>query len=145
MNNLNQNNNLRKIIQILTDDNYAEWKLRMIICLKQRRLYQYCIKECIPSDCEMRTPTVKEKVVEANVEACGIITNFMDSRTFVALVTLEEIKQNSFQLWKQVNERLASSSFNSKARIWSKFQNLTYEDNLKDFIANARKCLRDIS
>ncbi|MBW0482597.1 hypothetical protein O181_022312 [Austropuccinia psidii MF-1] len=145
MNSLDQNNNLRKIIPILTDDNYSEWKLRMIICLKQRRLYQYCIKECIPGDGETQTPTVEAKVVDANVEACGIITNFMDSRTFAALVTSEEITQNSFQLWKKVNERFASSSFNSKARIWSKFQKLTYEDNLKEFIANTRKCLSDIA
>ncbi|MBW0550591.1 hypothetical protein O181_090306 [Austropuccinia psidii MF-1] len=145
MNNLDQNNDLRKIIPILTDDNYSEWKLRMIICSKQRRLYQYCIKECIPGDGETRTPTVEAKVVDANVEACGIITNSMDSRTFAALVTSEEITQNIFQLWKKVNKRFASSSFNSKARIWSKFQKLTYEDNLKEFIANTRKCLSNIS
>ncbi|MBW0476696.1 hypothetical protein O181_016411 [Austropuccinia psidii MF-1] len=90
-------------------------------------------------------PTVEAKFVDANVEACGIITNFMDSRTFVALFILEEITQNSFQLWKKVNKRFASSSFNSKARIWSKFQKLTYEDNLKEFITNTRKCLRNIA
>ncbi|MBW0497617.1 hypothetical protein O181_037332 [Austropuccinia psidii MF-1] len=145
MNNLDQNNDLRKIIPILTDENYSEWKLRMIICLKQRRLYQYCVKECIPGDGETRTPTVEAKVVDANVEACGIITNFMDSRTFAAPVTSEEITQNSYQLWKKVNEQFASSSFNSKARIWSKFQRLTYKDNLKEFIANTRKCLSDIA
>ncbi|MBW0472443.1 hypothetical protein O181_012158 [Austropuccinia psidii MF-1] len=66
----------------------------------------------------MQTPTVEAKVVDSNVEACGIITNFMHSRTFAALVTSEEITQNSFQLWKKVNERFASSSFNSKAIIW---------------------------
>ncbi|MBW0576079.1 hypothetical protein O181_115794 [Austropuccinia psidii MF-1] len=145
MNNLDQNNDLRKTIPILTDDNYSEWKLRMIICLKQRKLYQYCVKECVPGDGETRTPAVEAKIVDANVEACGIITNFMDSRTFAALVTSEEITQNSFCLWKKVNERFSSSSFNSKARIWSKFQKLAYEDNLKEFIANTRKCLSDIA
>ncbi|MBW0484238.1 hypothetical protein O181_023953 [Austropuccinia psidii MF-1] len=145
MNNIDQNNNICKIIPILTDDNYSERKLRMIICLKQRRLYQSCIKKCIPGDGEMRTPPVEAKVVDANVEACGIITNFMDSRTFSALVTSEEITQNSFQLWKKVNERFASSSFNIKARIWCRFQKLTYEDNPKEFIANTRKCLGNIA
>ncbi|MBW0498007.1 hypothetical protein O181_037722 [Austropuccinia psidii MF-1] len=112
----------------------------MIICLNKRRLYKYCVKECIPGDGETQTPTV-----EANVEACGIITNFMYSRTFAAIVTSEEITQNSYQLWKKVNERFASSSFNSKERIWSKFQKLTYEDNLKEFIANTRKCLSNMA
>ncbi|MBW0512110.1 hypothetical protein O181_051825 [Austropuccinia psidii MF-1] len=69
----------------------------------------------------------------------------MDSRTFVALVTSEEITQNSYQLWKKVNEQFAFSFFNSKARIWSKLQKLTYEDNLKEFIANTRQCLSDIA
>ncbi|MBW0572180.1 hypothetical protein O181_111895 [Austropuccinia psidii MF-1] len=145
MNNLDQNKNLQKIIPILTDYNYSEWELRMIICLKQRRLYQYCVKECIPSDGETQMPTVEAKFLDANVEFCGIITNFMDSRTFAALVTSEEITQNSYQLWRKLNDQFASSSFNIKARIWSKFQKLTYEDNLKEFIANTRKCLSDIA
>ncbi|MBW0491430.1 hypothetical protein O181_031145 [Austropuccinia psidii MF-1] len=117
----------------------------MIICLKQRRIYQYSVKECIPGDGETQTPTVEAKVVDANVEACGIITNFMDSRKFAALFKSEEITQNGYQLWKKVNKTFASSSFNSKARILSKFQRLTYEDNLKEFIANMRNCLSDIA
>ncbi|MBW0504426.1 hypothetical protein O181_044141 [Austropuccinia psidii MF-1] len=35
--------------------------------------------------------------------------------------------------------------FNRKARIWSKFQKLMYDDSLKDFIENTQKCLNDIS
>ncbi|MBW0524416.1 hypothetical protein O181_064131 [Austropuccinia psidii MF-1] len=117
----------------------------MIICLKQRRLYQYCVKQCVPGDGETRTPAVEAKLIDANVEACGIITNFMDSRTFAAIVTSEDITQNCFLLWNKVNDRFASSSFNSKARVWSKFQKLLYENNLKEFIANTRKCLNDIA
>ncbi|MBW0470224.1 hypothetical protein O181_009939 [Austropuccinia psidii MF-1] len=115
MNNNDQSNGLQKIIPILTDNNYLEWKLRMIIFLKQRRLYQYCLKQCVPGDGETQTPAVEAKVVDANVEACGIITNFLDSRMFSALITSEEITQNSFLLWNKVNERFASSLFNSKA------------------------------
>ncbi|MBW0536326.1 hypothetical protein O181_076041 [Austropuccinia psidii MF-1] len=117
----------------------------MIICLKQRRLYQYCIEQCIPGDGVTQTPTVEAKIVDANIEACGLITNFLDSRMFAALVTTEEITQNSYLLWKRVNERFASSTFNSKARIWSKFQKLTYNNNLKDLIANTEKCISDIA
>ncbi|MBW0484708.1 hypothetical protein O181_024423 [Austropuccinia psidii MF-1] len=145
MNSNDQNNDLQKIIPILTEDNYSEWKLRMIIRLKQRRLYQYCIKQCVPGDGETQTPALEAKVIDANVEACGIFTNFLDSRTFAALVTSEEITQNSFLLWNKVNERFASSSFNSKAQIWSRFQKLIYEDNLKEFTANTQKCLSDIA
>ncbi|MBW0527800.1 hypothetical protein O181_067515 [Austropuccinia psidii MF-1] len=145
MNNNNQNNDLQKIISILTEDNYSEWKLRMIICLKQRRLYQYCITQCVTGDGKTQTPALEAKVIDANAEACGIITNFLYSRTFSALVTSEEITQNSFLLWNKVNERFASLSFNSKAQIWSRFQKLIYEDNLKDFIANTQKCLSNIA
>ncbi|MBW0512488.1 hypothetical protein O181_052203 [Austropuccinia psidii MF-1] len=145
MNNINQNNNLWKIIPILTDNNYSEWKLRMIIFLKQQRLYQYCVKQCIPGDSETRTPAVEAKLIDANVKACGIITNFMDSTTFATLVTSEEIMQNFYLLWSKVNKLFASSSFNSKARVWSKFQKLTYENNLKEFIVNTQKCLSDIA
>ncbi|MBW0510313.1 hypothetical protein O181_050028 [Austropuccinia psidii MF-1] len=117
----------------------------MIICLKQTRIYQYCIEQCIPGDGVTQTPAVEAKVVDANVEACGLITNFLDSRTFAAIVTSEEVTQNSYLLWKKVNERFASSTFNSKARIWSKFQKLTFDSNLKDFITNTQKCLSDIA
>ncbi|MBW0564760.1 hypothetical protein O181_104475 [Austropuccinia psidii MF-1] len=144
MNNIDENNGLQKIIPILTDDNYLEWKLRMIICLKQQRLYQYCVKKCVPGDSETRTPAVEAKPVDANVETCVIITNFMDSRTFAALVTSEEITQNCYLLWSKVNKQFASSSFNSKAIVWIKFQKLTYKNNLKEFIADTRKCLSDI-
>ncbi|MBW0470807.1 hypothetical protein O181_010522 [Austropuccinia psidii MF-1] len=145
MNTNDQNNNLRKIIPILTDENYSEWKLQMIICLKQRRLYQYLIEQCITGEGVTRTPAVEAKIIDANIEACGLITNFLDSRMFSALVTSEEITQSSYLLWKKVNERFALSMFNSKARIWSKFQKLTYNNSLKDFIANTRKCLNDIA
>ncbi|MBW0488520.1 hypothetical protein O181_028235 [Austropuccinia psidii MF-1] len=88
---------------------------------------------------------VEAKIIDANVQACGLITNFLDSRTFAALVTSEETTKNSYLLWNKVNRRFASSKFNSKARIWSKFQKLTYENSLKDFITNTRKCLSDIA
>ncbi|MBW0526258.1 hypothetical protein O181_065973 [Austropuccinia psidii MF-1] len=114
MKKINQNNNLQKIIPILTDNNYSELKLRMIICLKLQRLYQYFIKQCVPGDEETRT-----LAVDANVEACGIITNFMDSRTFAALVTSEDITQNHYLLWNKVNDQFAYFSFNSKTRVWS--------------------------
>ncbi|MBW0544999.1 hypothetical protein O181_084714 [Austropuccinia psidii MF-1] len=98
MNNIDKNNDLQNIIPILHDNNYSEWKLRTIICLKQQRLYQYYIKQCVPGDGETRTPAVEAKLVDANVEACGIITNFTDSRTFAALVTSEDITQNYYIL-----------------------------------------------
>ncbi|MBW0476113.1 hypothetical protein O181_015828 [Austropuccinia psidii MF-1] len=145
MNNINQNNDLQKIIPILTDNNYSEWRLRMIICLKQQRLYKYCVKQCVPGDGETRIPTVEEKLVDVNVEACGRITNFIDSRMFAALVISEDIIQNCYLLWSKFNKQSASLSFNSKARVWSKFQKLTYKNNLKEFIANTRKCLSDIA
>ncbi|MBW0521760.1 hypothetical protein O181_061475 [Austropuccinia psidii MF-1] len=64
---------------------------------------------------------------------------------FVALVTSEEITHSSYLLWKKLKEQFALSSFNSKARIWSRFQKLIYNNSLKDFIANTQKCLSDIS
>ncbi|MBW0582149.1 hypothetical protein O181_121864 [Austropuccinia psidii MF-1] len=85
MNNNDQNNNLQKIIPILTDKNYSEWKPKMIICLKQKRLYKYCVEQCVPGDGATCTPAKEAKVMDANVEACGIITNFLDSRAFAAL------------------------------------------------------------
>ncbi|MBW0486008.1 hypothetical protein O181_025723 [Austropuccinia psidii MF-1] len=145
MNTNEQNNDLKKNIQILPDENYSEWKLQMIICLKQRRLYQYCIAQCIQGDGVIQTPTVDAKIIDTNVGACGLITNFLDSREISALVTSEETTQNSYLLWKTVNKRFASSTFNSKARLWSQFQKLTYDNSLKDFIANTRKCLSDIA
>ncbi|MBW0532359.1 hypothetical protein O181_072074 [Austropuccinia psidii MF-1] len=117
----------------------------MIICFKQQRIYQYCVKQCVPGDSETRTQVVEAELIDVNVEVCGIITNFMDSRTFTPLVTSEDITQNSYLLWNKVNKQFASSSFNSKARVWSKFQKLTYENNLKEFIANTQKCLSDIA
>ncbi|MBW0518051.1 hypothetical protein O181_057766, partial [Austropuccinia psidii MF-1] len=118
MNTNDQNNDLQKIIPILTDKIYSEWKSRMIICLKQKKLYQYCIEQCIPGDGVTRTPALEAKIIDTNVEACGLITKFLDSRTFAALVTSEEITQNSYLLWSKVNDRFASSTFNSKARVW---------------------------
>ncbi|MBW0521938.1 hypothetical protein O181_061653, partial [Austropuccinia psidii MF-1] len=69
----------------------------------------------------------------------------MDSRTFAALVTSEDITQNCYLLWNKVNEQFSSSSFNSKARVWSEFQKLVYKNNLKEFIANTWKCLSEIA
>ncbi|MBW0507753.1 hypothetical protein O181_047468 [Austropuccinia psidii MF-1] len=144
MNTNDQNNDLQRIIPILTDENYLQWKLRMIICLKERKLYHYCIEQCIPGNGVTQTPALEAKITEANVEACGLITKFLDSRTFEALVMSEEITQNSSLLWSKVNERFALSVFNSKPRVWSKFQKLIYNESLKEFIVNTLKCFNDI-
>ncbi|MBW0534876.1 hypothetical protein O181_074591, partial [Austropuccinia psidii MF-1] len=82
--------------------------------------------------------------LDARNEACALITSTLDSQTFSELVN-EVTSQNIHKLWRGLNRWFASSSFNSKARVWSWFLKVTYQNDLRTFISECRQCLNKIS
>ncbi|MBW0537778.1 hypothetical protein O181_077493, partial [Austropuccinia psidii MF-1] len=144
MNNSDPVNDLRKSIPTLTEENYPEWRLRISIYLRQKKLLTYCNNPITPA-LDTTKPTKSESDdLDASNEACALITSTLDSRTFAELVN-EETSQNSHELWRRINERFASSSFNSKARVWSRFLKVVYQNDLRTFISECRRCLNEIS
>ncbi|MBW0558167.1 hypothetical protein O181_097882 [Austropuccinia psidii MF-1] len=117
MNNSDPINDLRKSIPTLSEENYPEWRLCISIYLRQKKLLAYCNKP-ITSALDAAKPTKAESnELNASNEACALITSTLDSQTFAELIN-EEASNNSHDLWKRINEQFASSSFNSKARVW---------------------------
>ncbi|MBW0558335.1 hypothetical protein O181_098050, partial [Austropuccinia psidii MF-1] len=144
MNNSDPVNDLRKSIPTLTEENYLEWRLRISIYLRQKKLLTYCNNPITPA-LDTAKPTKSESNdLDASNEACALITSTLESRTFAKLVN-EETSQNSHELWRRINERFASSSFNSKARVWSRFLKVVYQTDLRTFISEFRRCLNEIS
>ncbi|MBW0485133.1 hypothetical protein O181_024848 [Austropuccinia psidii MF-1] len=144
MNNLDPIKDFRKRIPTLTKENYLEWRLCISICLRQKKLLAYCNKP-ITSALDAENPTKSESDdLDASNEARALITSTLDSRTFSELVN-EETSQNSHELWKRINKHFASSSFNSKARVWSWFLKVTYQNDLRTCISECCRCLNEIS
>ncbi|MBW0502680.1 hypothetical protein O181_042395 [Austropuccinia psidii MF-1] len=120
MNSLDPINKLSKSIPTISEENYPEWRLHISIYLRQKRLLSYC-NNPITSALDAKKPTKAENdELDARNEACALITSTLDSQTFSELVN-EVTSQNSQKLCKRINKWFASSSFNSKARVWRWF------------------------
>ncbi|MBW0510825.1 hypothetical protein O181_050540 [Austropuccinia psidii MF-1] len=73
-------------------------------------------QELTALDAAKRTKAESDEL-DASNDACALITTTLDSQKFSELFN-EVTSQNSHKLWKIINELFASSSFNSKARVW---------------------------
>ncbi|MBW0487248.1 hypothetical protein O181_026963, partial [Austropuccinia psidii MF-1] len=135
----------KRPLPILTENNFPEWRRRTIGLLRQKKLYVHCIEETIPSlSSETRPSAADNKIIDANIETCNIITNSLDSSTFSKIVVGDEEMENAYLLWSKITNRFASSTFNSQARIWSRFSKITYNGNLRSFISELRQSLNEI-
>ncbi|MBW0550844.1 hypothetical protein O181_090559 [Austropuccinia psidii MF-1] len=56
----------------------------------------------------------------------------------------DEEMENTHLLWSKLTNCVASSTFNSQARIWSRFSKITYNGNLRSFISELRQSLNKI-
>ncbi|MBW0488407.1 hypothetical protein O181_028122 [Austropuccinia psidii MF-1] len=52
--------------------------------------------------------------------------------------------ENTYLLWSKITNCFSSSTFNSQARIWSRFSKITYNGNLQSFISELRQSLNEI-
>ncbi|MBW0510262.1 hypothetical protein O181_049977 [Austropuccinia psidii MF-1] len=83
----------------------------------QEKLYSHCIDETLPSLSPNTQPSVADnKIIDANIETCNIITNRLDSSTFAEIVV---------------------------ARIWSRSSKITYNGDLQSFITKLRRSLNE--
>ncbi|MBW0493299.1 hypothetical protein O181_033014 [Austropuccinia psidii MF-1] len=128
-----------------TNDHFLEWKRQTIGLLWQNKLYIHCIEEMIPTLSLETCPSAADnKIIDANIKTCNIITNSLDSCTFAKIVIGDEEMENAYLLWNKFTNRFASSTFNSQARIWSRFSKITYNRNLQPFISELRQSLKEI-
>ncbi|MBW0491102.1 hypothetical protein O181_030817 [Austropuccinia psidii MF-1] len=135
----------KRPLPILTENNFPEWRRRIISLLRQKKLYVHCIEATIPSlSSETRPSAADNKIIDANIKTCNIITNSLDSSTFSEIVVGDEEMENAYLLWSKITNRFASSTFNSQARIWSRFSKITYNRNLRSFISELRQSLNEI-
>ncbi|MBW0552306.1 hypothetical protein O181_092021 [Austropuccinia psidii MF-1] len=132
-------------LPISRENNFPECRRRTIVLLRQRKLYIHCIKETIPSlSSETRPSAADNKIIDANIETCNIITNSLGSSTFAKIVVGDEEMENTYLLWSKLTNCFALSTFNSQARIWSRFSKITYNGNLQSFISELWQSLNKI-
>ncbi|MBW0473124.1 hypothetical protein O181_012839 [Austropuccinia psidii MF-1] len=132
-------------LPILTENNFPEWRRQTIGLLWKKKLFVHCIEETIPSlSSETRPPAADNKIIDANIETCNIITNSLDLCTFAEIVVGDEEMENTYLLWSKITNCFASSTFNSQVRIWSIFSKITYNGNLRSFISELRQSLNKI-
>ncbi|MBW0461001.1 hypothetical protein O181_000716 [Austropuccinia psidii MF-1] len=86
-------------LPIIMENNFLEWRRQTIGLLWQKKLYVHCIKETIPSlSAETRPSAADNKIIDANIETCNIITNSLNSSTFSKIVAGDEEMENAYLL-----------------------------------------------
>ncbi|MBW0471407.1 hypothetical protein O181_011122 [Austropuccinia psidii MF-1] len=55
-----------------------------------------------------------------------------------------EYMENAYLLWNKLTNLFTSSTFNSQAKIWSRFPKISYNGNLQSFITELRESLNEI-
>ncbi|MBW0490278.1 hypothetical protein O181_029993 [Austropuccinia psidii MF-1] len=113
---------LKKRIPTLSEENCPEWRLHISIYLRQKKLLLYCNKPITSASDASKLTEVERDKLDASNEACALITSTLESKTFAELVN-EETSQKSYKQF--------SSSYNSKARVWSHFLKVTYQNDLR--------------
>ncbi|MBW0463878.1 hypothetical protein O181_003593 [Austropuccinia psidii MF-1] len=117
--------NHKQPLPILTKEKCPEWRRPTIGLLWQKILCSHCNKETLPSiSADTQTAATDNKIINANIKACNIITNSLESSTFSELVIGDEEMYNSYLLWNKLTNCFASSMFNSEAGIWNRFSKI---------------------
>ncbi|MBW0490883.1 hypothetical protein O181_030598 [Austropuccinia psidii MF-1] len=139
------NKNRSQPLPTLSENNYPEWRRRVVMLLKQKKLYQHFVDETLPSmNSDTRPSAADNKIIDANAETCNLIAGTLGSNTFTEIFEDDETMENAHLLWNKLTKRFASSTFNNQARIWMRFCRITYNGSLQGFISEVRKCLNKV-
>ncbi|MBW0495212.1 hypothetical protein O181_034927 [Austropuccinia psidii MF-1] len=139
------NENRSRLLPTLSENNYPEWRRRVVMLLKHKKLYQHCVDERLPSvNSDSRPSAADYKIIDANAETCNLIAGTLDSNTFTEIFDDDETMENAHLLWNKLTKRFASSTFNNQARIWMRFCRITYNSSLRSFISEIRQCLNEV-
>ncbi|MBW0538164.1 hypothetical protein O181_077879 [Austropuccinia psidii MF-1] len=139
------NENRRRPLPTLSENNYPEWRRWVIMLLKHKKLYQHCVDGTLPSlNSDTRPSAADNKIIDANAETCNLIAGTLNSSTFAEIFDDNETMENAHLLWNKLKKRFASSTFNNQARIWMRFCRITYNGSLQSFISEIRQCLNEV-
>ncbi|OAV85818.1 hypothetical protein PTTG_30247, partial [Puccinia triticina 1-1 BBBD Race 1] len=121
----------RSSIGKLDDLNFPSWSIRMRAYLKIKDLWEVISGEGAPS---------KKKIKST----ANILISHLTEIALEAVVTTEnEEKPN--EIWDAIVDRYASLSVNNKARIWLKFMRYEYGGNLKNYLIDCQKMIREFA
>ncbi|OAV85527.1 hypothetical protein PTTG_30459, partial [Puccinia triticina 1-1 BBBD Race 1] len=122
----------RSLIGKLDDLNFPSWSIRMRTYLKSKDLWEICSGE-------VANPAKKKVKTTAN-----ILISHLSEIALEAVVTVEnEEKPN--EIWNAIVDRYASASINNKARIWLNFMRYEYGGDLKSYLVDCQKMIRDFA
>ncbi|MBW0508666.1 hypothetical protein O181_048381 [Austropuccinia psidii MF-1] len=139
------NENRSRPLPTLSENNYPEWRRRVVMLLKHKKIYQHCVDETLPSiNSDTRPSAADNKIIDANAETCNLIAGTLDSNTFTEIFDDDETMENAHLLWNKLTRHFASSTFNNQARIWMSFCRITYNGSLRSFISDIRQCLNEV-
>ncbi|KAI7964700.1 hypothetical protein MJO29_002798 [Puccinia striiformis f. sp. tritici] len=116
----------------LDDLNFPSWSIRMRTYLKSKDLWEICSGEAA-------SPAKKKVKVATN-----IIISHLSEVALEAVVTAENEDKPS-EIWSAIVDRYASALINNKARIWLKFMRYEYGGDLKNYLVDCQKMIREFS
>ncbi|OAV85215.1 hypothetical protein PTTG_30694 [Puccinia triticina 1-1 BBBD Race 1] len=85
------------------------------------------------------SPSKKKIKTTAN-----ILISHLSEVALQAVVTIKN-EEKPEEIWNAIVDRYASSSVNNKACIWLKFMRYEYSGNLKDYLLDCQKMIRDFA
>ncbi|MBW0482477.1 hypothetical protein O181_022192 [Austropuccinia psidii MF-1] len=116
------NENRQRPLPTLSENNYPEWRTRVVMLLKHKKLYQHYVDATLPQlEGDSRPTAAENKTIDASVEKCNLISGTLDSTTFTEIFDDDETTDNANLLWNKITKCVASSTFNNQARIWMRF------------------------
>ncbi|OAV97462.1 hypothetical protein PTTG_26063 [Puccinia triticina 1-1 BBBD Race 1] len=123
----------RSSIGKLDNLNFPSWSIRMRAYLKSKDLWEVISGEGA-------NPPSKKKIKST----ANILISHLTEIALKAVVTTKN-KEKPNKIWDAIVNRYASSSVNNKARIWLKFMQYKYGGNLKNYLINCQKMIREFA
>ncbi|OAV91899.1 hypothetical protein PTTG_27847 [Puccinia triticina 1-1 BBBD Race 1] len=121
------------LIGKLDNMNFPLWCIQMRTYLKSKDLWEICSGESVL--------TASKKKVK---NAANILISHLSKVALKAVITPKN-KDKLQLIWDAIVDQYASASINHKARIWLKFMRYEYGGDLKNYLIDFQKMIRDFS
>lgn len=154
------NNSIRELISALENkndtklgsDNYFTWAAHMEGLLFENELWEVTENEFIITTTEkedgttITSPSANEikKRLKTNMKAYSMILRHLDHENTMLICDSPELKGDPYKTWMKLKEKHAEVNQFTKAAAYKSLNDLTYTTDLKTFINDIRKVLRNL-
>jgi len=94
--------------------------------------------------CEEQLDTYYAAQNKKRYEASDILIQHLDDVSFDAIINATN-KSDPYLIWKKINTKYASQSFNNKGKIWLNFIRHEFKGDMENYIKQCRKFINELA